>query len=194
MKLHKKWNCTILAFAIATVLGAADIHAECVSCQDVVDGVLELACPEFAASPPTSETTMRNALVEIFGGILSNRAVCDDGQPNGGSAAACTAYLLNLVDFSQTAPQPEPEVRVREEIHSLTVEERTLFTQTYRQAWDAPNSELKQMADDFLTNFSRGLHNNGAFLPWHRGYLLQVENLLRGFNPNVTIPYWDWCV
>ena len=89
-------------------------------------------------------------------------------------------------------PEPQAAVRVRKEIHTLTVEERTLFTQTYRQAWDAPDSELKQMADEFLTNFSRGLHNNGAFLPWHRGYLLQVENQLRDISPNITIPYWDW--
>ncbi len=98
--------------------------------------------------------------------------------------------VLSLEPFDE--PEPQAEVRVRKEIHALTVEERELFIDTYRQAWDAPNSELRQMADEFLTNFSRGLHNNGAFLPWHRGYLLQVENRLREISPNITIPYWDW--
>jgi len=31
-----------------------------------------------------------------------------------------------------------------------------------------------------------------AFLPWHRQYLLNFENLLRKFVPTVTLPYFDW--
>lgn len=30
------------------------------------------------------------------------------------------------------------------------------------------------------------------FLPWHRQYLLQFENLLRSYEPLVRIPYWDY--
>ena len=30
------------------------------------------------------------------------------------------------------------------------------------------------------------------FLPWHRWYILQLENLLRNIKPKVTVPYWDW--
>lgn len=30
------------------------------------------------------------------------------------------------------------------------------------------------------------------FLPWHRFYLHQYEDLLRMVDPTVTIPYWDW--
>ena len=30
------------------------------------------------------------------------------------------------------------------------------------------------------------------FLPWHRWFILQLENLLRNINPKVTVPYWDW--
>ncbi|MGW5425177.1 tyrosinase family protein [Streptomyces sp. NPDC003943] len=30
------------------------------------------------------------------------------------------------------------------------------------------------------------------FLPWHRAYGLEFENLLRTVKPNVTIPYWDY--
>jgi len=210
LKTHNKWNCTIIALAMAMVLGVFDIHAVCLSCQEIVDDALDRACHEFAASPPNSEAAMVNAAVEIFDDILLNTELCDAGQPYSSSAAACQENLLSLLGVSQAAlvpepvpgpvpeptPEPEPEpqaeVRVRKEIHAMTVEERTLFTQTYRQAWDAPNSELRQMADDFLTNFSRGLHNNGAFLPWHRGYLLQVENRLREISPDITIPYWDW--
>lgn len=31
-----------------------------------------------------------------------------------------------------------------------------------------------------------------AFLPWHREYVLQFEALLRRFEPEVVLPYWDW--
>jgi tyrosinase len=137
---------------------------------------------------------MMDTIVEIFNGVLLNNSVCDDGQPNGGSAAACTAYLLNLVGITQVAPgpQPAPGVRVRKEVHAMTVEERTLYIETYRQAYDDVDSGLQELIDRETMFFSRGLHNNGAFLPWHRGYLLEVENILREFNPHVTVPYWNW--
>ena len=37
-------------------------------------------------------------------------------------------------------------------------------------------------------------HNGPAFLPWHRGLLLQFENDLQKISDdlNLTIPYWDW--
>ena len=30
------------------------------------------------------------------------------------------------------------------------------------------------------------------FLPWHRAYLIVFERQLRGINPALSIPYWDW--
>ncbi|MEU4862465.1 tyrosinase family protein [Kitasatospora aureofaciens] len=30
------------------------------------------------------------------------------------------------------------------------------------------------------------------FLPWHRRYLLKLENLLRSVQPALTVPYWDY--
>jgi|GEM_PF-1495569 len=30
------------------------------------------------------------------------------------------------------------------------------------------------------------------FLPWHRAYLIEFENLLQSVDSTVTIPYWDW--
>ncbi|GII66514.1 tyrosinase [Sphaerisporangium krabiense] len=35
-------------------------------------------------------------------------------------------------------------------------------------------------------------HINPGFLPWHRQYLLELENQLRRVDPSVTLPYWDW--
>src|SRR5260370_30216276 len=35
-------------------------------------------------------------------------------------------------------------------------------------------------------------HTNDRLLPWHRIFLLQLENALRLIHPDVSIPYWDW--
>lgn len=35
-------------------------------------------------------------------------------------------------------------------------------------------------------------HGTQRFLPWHRVFLLQLENALRNIHPDVAIPYWDW--
>jgi Common central domain of tyrosinase len=38
-----------------------------------------------------------------------------------------------------------------------------------------------------------GGHNGPGFLPWHREYLLRIENELTDNNGNsLAIPYWDW--
>jgi len=35
-------------------------------------------------------------------------------------------------------------------------------------------------------------HTNDRLLPWHRIFLLQLEQALRAIHPDVSIPYWDW--
>ena len=37
-----------------------------------------------------------------------------------------------------------------------------------------------------------GAHGTPAFLPWHRKYLLMLEDQLREVDSAVTIPYWEW--
>lgn len=44
------------------------------------------------------------------------------------------------------------------------------------------------------TIFRTGIHERDHFLPWHRWYVLQYENLLRRIDCTVTVPYWDWSV
>lgn len=40
--------------------------------------------------------------------------------------------------------------------------------------------------------FRKGIHNGDYFLPWHRWYILEYENILREVDCRVTVPYWDW--
>lgn len=35
-------------------------------------------------------------------------------------------------------------------------------------------------------------HGGDDFLPWHRELLRRFEAMLRGIDPTVTVPYWDW--
>lgn len=35
-------------------------------------------------------------------------------------------------------------------------------------------------------------HGSNLFFPWHRAYVLALEQRLQRTSPNVTIPYWDW--
>ncbi len=35
-------------------------------------------------------------------------------------------------------------------------------------------------------------HQDSAFCPWHRYYLLLFEKALQAVDPSVTLPYWDW--
>lgn len=41
---------------------------------------------------------------------------------------------------------------------------------------------------------SSGIHGTGAFLPWHRWFLMTMENILREVTGDctITVPYFDW--
>ena len=36
------------------------------------------------------------------------------------------------------------------------------------------------------------MHGTQRFLPWHRVYLVQLQQAIHAIHPDVTIPYWDW--
>ena len=42
--------------------------------------------------------------------------------------------------------------------------------------------------------FQTGIHKRDEFLPWHRWYMLEYENLLRMIDCRITVPYWDWSI
>jgi len=56
--------------------------------------------------------------------------------------------------------------------------------------------DIKTRYDDLIKlhkdNFFNDIHFNAVFLPWHRWYILQMENLLREVEPCITIPFWEW--
>jgi len=118
-------------------------------------------------------------------------------------------YVSQLYDFSENDlfevgrvtwkyVEQRHDIRRRKEINTLTNVERAHYINTYIELWNDDVNELQTLVNNHTRFFSRGLHNNGAFLPWHRGFLLKVENILRDkeyqiYNTRtITIPYWNW--
>ena len=65
---------------------------------------------------------------------------------------------------------------------------RTVSTrQPYKSCYD-------QLIGSHRTFFNTGIHGtrHRFFLPWHRLYILSLENLLRQIDCRITVPYWDW--
>ena len=87
--------------------------------------------------------------------------------------------------------------RQRKDWDSLSHVEKTRFLRavydiaTGRRGWFRRNRYVRLLyihEQYWLTT----IHQRIQFFPWHRIYLLKMENLLRSVDCRVTIPYWDW--
>lgn len=85
--------------------------------------------------------------------------------------------------------------RVRKEFTTMSLRERERFIDIlklvstdprYRSEYERLTTLHSRMPSQFLH------HMPHIFLPWHRWYLLEFENLLREVDCRVTVPYWDW--
>ncbi|XP_065177056.1 uncharacterized protein LOC135806760, partial [Sycon ciliatum] len=119
--------------------------------------------------PPTCNPQCEN------GGtcITNNRCSC----PSGFTGSQCQ----NAV---QTA------CRRRIEIHCMTPAQRQLYIDTYKTAYGQP--ALRTLLRSHAINFAAGIHTRDQFLPWHRWFILELENILLAIDSNVILPYWDW--
>jgi Common central domain of tyrosinase len=80
-------------------------------------------------------------------------------------------------------------LRVRKNYRSLTDGERSRFVQALFDL------KAKGIVDQFASvherHFFHGIHRSSHFLPWHREFIRRFEDALRGFHPDITLPYWD---
>jgi tyrosinase len=53
-------------------------------------------------------------------------------------------------------------------------------------------SQFESLIDRHRAVFSSGVHDADVFLPWHRHYILEFEDLLRQVDSTITVPFWDW--
>ena len=84
--------------------------------------------------------------------------------------------------------------RVRKEFNSMTYKEReryviTFYTASTKEPFRTKYRKLIRIHRQlFFTN----IHQVDEFLPWHRWFMLELENLLKEVDCRFTIPYWDW--
>lgn len=86
--------------------------------------------------------------------------------------------------------------RVRREFTSMSRADRERYIRTVITA--STDARYKPDYDRLITLhktiFRSGIHGRDHFLPWHRWYILQYENLLRRIDCTITVSYWDWSV
>ncbi len=103
-------------------------------------------------------------------------------------------------------------VTVRKDVKDLTAAEKRAFVAAVKKAKRTPDPRHPGLSrydvfvmwhrDAFLCknawrqdgNFAGAAHNSPTFLPWHRQYLHEYEQMLREVSgdPTLALPYWDW--
>jgi tyrosinase len=81
----------------------------------------------------------------------------------------------------------DDELCIRKDHRKLTTDEQNRFLNAFMQI-NAINA-LGPLVD-IHANTIHQMHGNPRFLPWHRIYLLRMEELLMMVDPTVCIPYW----
>lgn len=76
----------------------------------------------------------------------------------------------------------------RKNHRALTVDEQNRFLNAFTQI-NSMNALVPLV--DIHANAIHQMHSNPRFLPWHRIYLLRIEELLQMVDPTVCIPYWN---
>ena len=67
---------------------------------------------------------------------------------------------------------------------------RWAFRELYRlNKWPEDRRSYNNMA---LVHQNHCQHGWERFLPWHRAYLYEFEQVLQDVCPGLTMPYWDW--
>jgi hypothetical protein len=78
----------------------------------------------------------------------------------------------------------------RKNFLDLDNEERDLLANAFNDLF--ARGMITMFADHHGSNFEKGIHRGPAFLPWHRYFLLTVEEEMRKFDSRAVLPYWDW--
>ncbi|MEJ2158686.1 MAG: tyrosinase family protein [Desulfobacteraceae bacterium] len=76
---------------------------------------------------------------------------------------------------------------VRRDHRTLTADQQNRFLNAFSQI--NAIGALGPLVD-IHANATHQMHANPRFLPWHRIYLLRMEELLQSVDPTVCIPYW----
>ena len=86
-----------------------------------------------------------------------------------------------------TCHDEDEDLCIRRDHRTLTSDEQNRFLNAFTQINVA--NALGPLVD-IHSNALHQMHSNPRFLPWHRIYLLRLEELLMAVDPTVCIPYW----
>ena len=86
-----------------------------------------------------------------------------------------------------TCGDQDEELCLRKDHRSLTTDEQNRFLNAFTQI--NAMGALGPLVD-IHANSIHQMHGNPRFLPWHRIYLVRMEELLMTIDPTVCIPYW----
>jgi tyrosinase len=112
----------------------------------------------------------------------------------------------------QTSANAGPSLTIRKDVKNLTPAEKRSFIKAIKKAKLTPDPDNPSMSRfDVFVNWHRdafmcknawqqngnaagAAHNSPTFLPWHRQYLDEYEEMLREVSddPNLALPYWNW--
>lgn len=88
-------------------------------------------------------------------------------------------------------------VYTRKDVSTLTPSERRRFVDALLEV--KRRGEYDQFVRTHIEYYRsdgeiglRVAHMAPTFLPWHRKFLLDLEDALRRVDDSVTVPYWDW--
>ncbi|CAD5227327.1 unnamed protein product [Bursaphelenchus xylophilus] len=99
----------------------------------------------------------------------------------------CGAFNGTVKDFKCILPNGKVlHKALRKEFRQLTLEERLTYVEILNQLHR--EGTLNYIG---LLHKTAGVHSGPAFFPWHREFFKRTELLIRTYNPEAAIPYWD---
>ena len=90
--------------------------------------------------------------------------------------------------------------RYRQDWATLNDQEKSRYINAVKTVSSDPS--LSQLYNELVSRYRQSFTTDiqllnasvSQFIPWHRYFLLEYENLLRLVDGDITIPYWDWTV
>lgn len=145
---------------------------------------------------PTSltPTSLHDALQVIRQHSSSN-------NNNNSSSPRAIRFPFTCGDPTSGGSTSSSNLRVRKELRDLSPFElrrwrtvmRTLMTERPSNASFNPPPSFWDLLVAVHIVFGYEAHNGAYFLPWHRFFLLYLENHIRAYYySDFALPYWDW--